>query len=131
MNIEENLSKSNELTSAQSQIFKVLSHPARLAILHLLRDGEHCVCHLESYLGQRQAYISQQLSVLREAGFIQDRRDGWNIYYRVVKPELYQVLDALSPLLEPSLRELTEPSDVECPCPHCADGTIRSINTSN
>ena len=45
----------------QVQIFKVLTHPARLAILEILRDGEHCVCHMEAYLGFRQAYISQQL----------------------------------------------------------------------
>ena len=68
---------------AQAQLLKVLTHPARLAILNILRDGEHCVCHMEAYLGYRQAYISQQLAVLREAGLIQDRRDGWNIFYRV------------------------------------------------
>jgi ArsR family transcriptional regulator len=60
----------------QAQVFKLLTHPARIAILNLLRDGEHCVCHLEAYLGFRQSYISQQLAVMREAGIIQDRRDG-------------------------------------------------------
>ncbi|MRS04979.1 ArsR family transcriptional regulator, partial [bacterium] len=44
----------------QAQIYKVLTHPVRLAILEILRDGEHCVCHMEAYLGLRQAYISQQ-----------------------------------------------------------------------
>ena len=53
---------------AQAQWLKVLTHPARLAILNILRDGEHCVCHMEAHLGYRQAYISQQLMVLREAG---------------------------------------------------------------
>ena len=69
----------------QVQIFKVLTHPARLAILEILRDGEHCVCHMEAHLGFRQAYISQQLSVLRDAGLVQDRRDGWNIFLRKVR----------------------------------------------
>lgn len=36
---------------SQAQIFKVLTHPARIAILEILRDGEHCVCHMEAYLG--------------------------------------------------------------------------------
>ncbi len=49
------------------QIYKALTHPARIAILRILQDGEHCVCHLEAHLGYRQAYISQQLSVLRDA----------------------------------------------------------------
>ena len=68
---------------AQAQLLKVLTHPARLAILDILRDGEHCVCHMEAHLGFRQAYISQQLMVLKEAGLIQDRRDGWNVFYHI------------------------------------------------
>ena len=85
----------------QIQIFKVLTHPARLAILEILRDGEHCVCHMEAYLGYRQAYISQQLAVLRKAGLILDRRDGWNIYYRVINPQIYAVLDAVLRKIDP------------------------------
>jgi DNA-binding transcriptional ArsR family regulator len=41
---------------------------------------------MEAHLGYRQDYISQQLMVLREAGLIQDRRDGWNVFYRVSEP---------------------------------------------
>ena len=77
-----------------AKLFKALMHPARLEILENLRDGEHCVCHMEAALGYRQAHISQHLSVLREAGLVQDRRDGWNVYYRVVQPQVFAVLDA-------------------------------------
>src|SRR5512135_581043 len=76
-----------------AKLFKALMHPARLEILDTLRDGEHCVCHLEAALGYRQAYISQQLSVLREAGIVQDRRDGWNVHYRVTQPQVFALLD--------------------------------------
>jgi DNA-binding transcriptional ArsR family regulator len=103
----------------QAQIFKVLTHPARIAILDILRDGEHCVCHMEAYLGCRQSYISQQLSVLREAGLIQDRRDGWNIFYRVVNPRIYEVLDAVQKLTGQSGRDVNK-TEVVCPCPHCS-----------
>ena len=103
---------------AQTQVFKILTHPARIAILNILRDGEHCVCHMEAYSGFRQSYISQQLAVLREAGLIQDRRDGWNIFYRVVNPNIYTVLDAVQNLTGQPIG----PSDehlVSCNCPHC------------
>jgi DNA-binding transcriptional ArsR family regulator len=56
-----------------ARLFKTLMHPARLEILETLRDGEHCVCHMEAALGYRQAYISQHLSVLREASLVHDR----------------------------------------------------------
>jgi len=60
----------------QSDILKALSHPTRLAILDILRDGEQCVCHMEATLKLRQAYISQQLMILKDAGLVEARRDG-------------------------------------------------------
>ena len=103
------------------RLFKALMHPARLEILDLLRDGEQCVCHLEAALGLRQAYISQQLSVLRDVGLVQDRRDGWNIYYHVADPQVYAVIDAARRMTG-SGRSPTEPASgksASCPCPRC------------
>ena len=77
-----------------ARLFKALMHPCRLAILDILRGGEACVCHLEAALGYRQAYISQHLMMLREAGLVQGRREGYNVYYHVNRPEVYAVLDA-------------------------------------
>ena len=103
-----------------SDLFKVLSHPARLAILSILREGEQCVCHIEAILGLRQAYISQQLTVLRQADFIEDRRDGWNIFYRVNKPEVYQLLDQVGETLgETFTKSSSIPRASACPCPRC------------
>jgi DNA-binding transcriptional ArsR family regulator len=102
----------------QAQLLKLLTHPVRLAILDILRDGEHCVCHMEAHLGYRQAYISQQVAVLREAGLIQDRRDGWNIFYRVTDPRIYSVLDTIQLMTgQPAVSLQRE--GIVCPCPHC------------
>ncbi len=51
-----------------AKVFGALSHPARLLLLQLLAQEEQCVCHLTAVLRQRQPYVSQQLSVLRDAG---------------------------------------------------------------
>ena len=104
---------------AQAQLLKVLTHPARLAILKILQDGEHCVCHMEAHLGYRQAYISQQLMVLREAGIIQDRRDGWNVFYRVVELRIFSILSAVEQIIPPRLETSTDEHTVACPCPKC------------
>jgi DNA-binding transcriptional ArsR family regulator len=100
-------------------VFKALMHPARLSILEILRDGEQCVCHLEAVLGYRQAYISQHLMVLREAGLVEDRRDGPRIYYRVQTPEVYSLIDVANKVsgTKPKLRP--NKKAVECPCPKC------------
>jgi ArsR family transcriptional regulator len=102
-----------------AKLFKTLMHPARLEILEILRDGEHCVCHIEAASGYRQAYISQQLSVLREAGLVQDRRDGWNIYYRIVQPRVFDVFDAAEAMTGEK-RNRRKPAVDNCPCPQCS-----------
>ena len=101
-----------------AKLFKALMHPARLEILEILRDGEHCVCHIEAALGYRQAYISQQLSVLRENGLIQDRRDGWNVFYRVVQPQVFALLDVTVTMVGGKPGKRKTASD-HCPCPKC------------
>lgn len=96
-------------------------HPARLAILDLLREGEECVCHIEAYLGYRQAYISQQLMVLREAGLVEDRRVGWNIFYHVIKPEIYDVIEAAVRVTGEKLIRLPQRRmEHACSCPKCS-----------
>lgn len=112
----------------QSEFLKALSHPTRLTILNILRDGEQCVCHLEATLGLRQAYISQQLMTLKNARLVESRRDGLNLYYRVVKPEIFQILDTLS-----SITGVTAPlpahkhANMECPCPKCNAKPARTL----
>jgi ArsR family transcriptional regulator len=110
-----------EIYDTEAKLFKVLMHPTRLAILDILRDGEQCVCHMEAHLGLRQAYISQQLMVLREAGLVEDRRDGWNIFYRVIKPEIYAVMDAALEVTgeERKPRVILRNMNA-CPCPKCS-----------
>lgn len=74
-------------------LYKALSHPKRLAILETLQDGELCVCEIEEMLALRQSYVSQQLTVLREAGLVCFRKDGWNVLYRISRPEVHGLID--------------------------------------
>lgn len=99
-----------EIFDRPARLFKLLGHPARLAILDVLRGGEQCVCHLEAALGYRQAYISQHLMILRESGLVKDRRDGLNIFYQVIDPDLLRVIDAALPV---------SPSQGKAPAAHC------------
>ena len=108
----------------QAKLFKALMHPTRLAILDILRNGEQCVCHMEAVLGLRQAYISQQLMILRESDLVQDRRDGWNIFYRVVKPEIYEIIDLAQRMRDgnnaaPRQALVAKIIKTDCPCPKC------------
>jgi DNA-binding transcriptional ArsR family regulator len=87
--------KEQPMTTSEEMatLFKALAHPKRLAILQLLEGKELCVCEIEEALDLRQAYVSQQLTVLRETGLVCFRKDGWNVLYRISRPEVYTLLD--------------------------------------
>lgn len=96
---------------------KAMAHPVRLQILDMLRRGEVCVCHMEQALGKRQAYISQQLMVLREAGLVEARKEGLQVFYRLVDGTAAALLNtALGPARHQQPDVLPA-----CPCPHCAE----------
>ena len=75
-----------------SELLQTISAPARLEILLLVGAGEACVCHLETRLGYRQAYISQQLMAMRQAGLLEARREGKFVFYRLMKPEILPLI---------------------------------------
>jgi ArsR family transcriptional regulator len=105
-----------------AQLLRALAHPARLHLLNALRDGEECVCHLSALLRQRQAYVSQQMMSLRQAGLIEDRKEGLRMYYRIKDPRVFAVLDAVN-LFAGSKGIASEPPRVvACPCPKCGKG---------
>lgn len=96
-----------------ARLFHMLSHPARLRILDELRKDEACVCHLQAVLKRPQAYVSQQLRVLREAELVSDHRDGLLVYYRLADPGVERLLEEV--LGPPGERVRVE----GCPCPRC------------
>ena len=69
------------------QIYQCLCDETRLRILHLLREGELCVCHFQEILGEPQVKISKHLAYLRKNGLVESRKDAnWVIYRLTAKP---------------------------------------------
>jgi ArsR family transcriptional regulator len=99
---------------------KLLAHPERLRILDAIRRDAECVCHLEALLGKPQPYVSQQLRLLREAGLIEDRKLGQNVYYALVDPDVRRWLAAVLGPGQGDLPALAYHKRViACPCPKC------------
>ena len=78
-----------------SEFLKVLSHESRLIILCLLVEGEKSVAEIEQILSLRQPAVSQQLARLRADNLVETRRDGKNIYYKLARPEVREIIEAL------------------------------------
>jgi DNA-binding transcriptional ArsR family regulator len=71
---------------ALQRIFKTLADPTRVRILALLEREELAVQELMEALGMAQSRVSRHLAILREAGLVQDRRDGTFVFYRFAPP---------------------------------------------
>ena len=61
--------------------YKVLGHPARQAILHVLSIDECCVCDLANILEKPGSTVSQHLRMLMSAGFLRSRQEGKLVFY--------------------------------------------------
>jgi DNA-binding transcriptional ArsR family regulator len=76
-------------------LLKTLAHPARLRLACMLVEGEYAVGALEEALGIRQPTLSQQLTVLREAGIVETRREAKQIFYRLTEEKAARLIEAL------------------------------------
>jgi DNA-binding transcriptional ArsR family regulator len=121
-----NLEQASSLLKV-SDLLQVVSPETRLEILLAIGAGEACVCHLETVLGQRQAYISQQLMALREAGLLDSRRDGKYIFYHLAKPEILELLQKAAQIVGVMVKPEQDGREKQCTCPHCAPAVSNLI----
>jgi len=68
------------------RVFRTFSDPTRVRILTLLEREELAVQEIMAVLGMAQSRVSRHLAILREAGLVDDRRDGTHVFYRFVPP---------------------------------------------
>jgi ArsR family transcriptional regulator len=66
-----------------ARTFKALADPTRLRILNLLLVRPGCVCELQAVLDLPQSLLSRHLAYLRNAGLVQDERQGMRVFYRL------------------------------------------------
>jgi ArsR family transcriptional regulator len=69
--------------SNQVQVIKALAHPARLQIVQILVSGERCVSDLQRLVGGDLSTVSKHLTLMRQAGWIECRKHGQQVRYRL------------------------------------------------
>ena len=82
-------------TKKQVKIFKALTDETRLSIVEFLKDGEKCVCKIIPMTGKSQPTVSQHLRILSEAGILESRKEGTNIYYKIKDERVIEVMQML------------------------------------
>jgi ArsR family transcriptional regulator len=79
-------------------IFKALADTTRLKILECIRKKEKCICEIIPYTGKSQPNVSQHLKVMKNAGIIEERKEGTKRIIKVSKNEIFNIIDQVSQL---------------------------------
>jgi DNA-binding transcriptional ArsR family regulator len=82
-----------DLLELIAERFKALAEPARLRILNALREGEKTVGELMEETGFGQANVSKHLRLLHTLGFVERRKDGLYVHYRLADESVFQLCD--------------------------------------
>lgn len=85
-------------SARSAQLFHALSDEARLEIISILLDGEHCVCDLMTHIDAAQSRLSYHLKVLKDAGLVTDRREGRWSYYALQRNAFLEAEELLAGL---------------------------------
>jgi len=75
-----------------ANIFRVLSDPTRVTILHALSMASLCNCDLAAILGVSESAVSHQMRELRLLGLVTAERRGRMVYYQLTDDHIRHVL---------------------------------------
>jgi ArsR family transcriptional regulator len=89
-----------ELMELVADRFKALGEPARLQILQTLRDGEQTVSELVERTGLGQANVSKHLQLLHSLGFVERRKEGLYVHYRLAGEDIFRMCDLMCGRIE-------------------------------
>jgi ArsR family transcriptional regulator len=80
----------NRLDKA-ARCLRVLAHPVRLLIIHLLGEGERSVQELEKLVHASQSSVSQHLNLLKDKDILESRRAAQQVFYRLKDPRVLRL----------------------------------------
>jgi ArsR family transcriptional regulator len=80
---------------ARAAIIKAMAHPTRLFIVEELSRHPRCVCELTDLIGADISTVSKHLSVLKNAGIVDDEKRGTQVWYHLRCPCVLGFIDCV------------------------------------
>jgi DNA-binding transcriptional ArsR family regulator len=96
-----------EIYELQAHVLRMLAHPRRLEMLHVLADGPIEVGRLAARLRLSQPKTSQHLALLRSAGLVEIDRNGREVRYQLSDPEVMTACSIMRGFLERRITRLS------------------------
>ncbi|MEX2571093.1 MAG: metalloregulator ArsR/SmtB family transcription factor [Gemmatimonadota bacterium] len=84
-----------ELLELVAERFKALAEPARLRILNALREREMTVSEVMEVTDLGQANASKHLQLLHSLGFVERRKEGLYVHYRLAGEDVFRLCDVM------------------------------------
>jgi ArsR family transcriptional regulator, virulence genes transcriptional regulator len=97
--------REEQLYRLQADLCRVLAEPTRLKLLSLLGEGPRAVKDLVEATGERQAKISQHLTVMRKLGIVRTQRVGTEVHYSLADPRILEACHITRDVLLQQLRQ--------------------------
>ena len=95
-----------------AKIIKALAHPSRLFIVEELQKGEQCVCKLSAMIGADISTVSRHLSVLKNAGIVQDEKRANQVFYCLRTPCVLNFLGCIEAMTESNIKIQVSHQDI-------------------
>jgi DNA-binding transcriptional ArsR family regulator len=96
--------KDRMIYGARARVLKALAHPTRLWMAEQLANGERCVCEFVDAVDADFSTISKHLSVLKQAGIVEDDKRGKQVYYRLKVPCVLKFMSCVEAVIESQVK---------------------------
>jgi ubiquinone/menaquinone biosynthesis C-methylase UbiE len=97
---------------------KALADPLRLRVLAAVAEEELTVGEVQEVVASAQSAVSRNLAILREAGFVQDRKEGTSVYFSV-RQNMPEPAGELFKSLQSRLAEIPEVKEDQARLEEC------------
>ncbi len=97
--------KTRQKYKARAAIIKALAHPTRLFVVDELSKGERCVCDLTEMIGADISTVSKHLSVLKQAGIVEDEKRGLQVWYSLRVPCILNFFGCVEDVLKANVEQ--------------------------
>jgi len=92
--------KDKKIYQAKADVLKALAHPTRLWMAEQLEGGERCVCEFVDAVGVDFSTVSKHLSVMKQAGIVEDEKRGKKVFYRLKVPCVLNFMNCIESVIQ-------------------------------
>jgi ArsR family transcriptional regulator len=93
------------LIHIESDLLRAIAQPTRLRILYFLKDGEKCACEIIPKMKEDQSNISRHLTLMKDAGILESRKEGVSVYYKIKDKRVFTLLSIVDEMIKAEIKE--------------------------